>query len=220
MKLNFTYNYASTHCFSVLLLFCFTALLSTPAHARIYVDVAAGFPSDDPAELFDDDSAGTDYTFDLDTNSAFYAAVGWDAWIIRSELEVSFRDTEGVLIETDPPSLDAGSGSFENLSLMTNYYLDIPIPATPLEVFAGGGFGLVIFDGEAEGTGSLASGELEGDGYGFAYQLRAGLLWNVTPNVGLHAGYRYWNAQEVDFGDFEIDEVEIHSVDVGLRITF
>lgn len=203
--------------FTALLAICL--LLTAPAHARIYVDVAAGFPSDDPAELFDDDAAGTDFEFDFDTNSAFYIAAGWDGWILRSELELSFRDTEGVLLETDPPSADAGSGSFDNISLMTNWYIDVPLPAN-FEIFAGGGIGLVMFDGEVSGSGSLGTTDLEDEGYGFAYQLRAGVLYNITPNVGVHAGYRFWKAEEIDFGEFELDEVEIHSIDMGLRITF
>jgi opacity protein-like surface antigen len=188
--------------------------------AGVYLDAAWGFPSDDPATLFDDDEADTDFNFDLETNSAVSLAVGWDGLLLRSELEVTFRDTEGVLIRTDPPSADAGSGSFENISVMTNYFFDVPIPGTQLEVFAGGGFGLVAFDGEASGTGSLDLADFEDSGYGFAYQFKVGLLYNLTPNVGLTAGYRYWHSSEVDFGEFELDDFEVHAIDFGVRLTF
>jgi opacity protein-like surface antigen len=198
---------------------CLGTMPALPAAARLYVEANGGFPSNDPATLFDDDSAGTDFEFDLDTNSAFSVAIGTDSWFTRSELELTFRDTEGVLLNTDPPSADAGSGSFDNISLMSNLYLDVPV-GLGFELFAGGGVGAVMFDGDASGSGSLDTADFDDAGYGFAYQLRAGVLYNVTPNVGLSAGYRYWRSGEIDFDEFELDNVEVHSVDLGLRITF
>lgn len=193
--------------------------IAHPAEALIYVDFSAGFPSDDPATLFDDDAAGTDYEFDLDTNTAFSVAVGLDGKLFRQELELTFRDTEGVLLETDPPSADAGSGDFDNISLMANLYLDVPI-GFKFDLFAGGGIGVVMFDGQAQGSGSLGSADFDDAGYGFAYQFKAGVAYNLTNNLALTAGYRYWRSNEIDFGDFELEDVEVHSIDFGLRITF
>lgn len=190
-----------------------------PASGLIYVDFSAGFPSDDPATLFDEDDADTDFEFDLDTNSAFSVAVGLDGGLLRNELEVTFRDTEGVLLSTDPPSADAGSGSFDNISLMTNVYLDLPLPGG-FEVFAGGGIGLVVFDGQAQGTGSLDTADFDDSGYGFAYQFKAGVAYELTRNLQLTAGYRYWASSKVDFGAFELDDVEVHAIDLGLRLSF
>ena len=190
-----------------------------PASASIYVDFSAGFPSDDPATLFDDDAAGTDFEFDLDTNSAFSLALGTDGGILRNELEVTFRDVEGILLRTDPPSADAGSGSFDNISLMSNVFLDVPLPAN-FEFFVGGGVGLVVFDGDASGTGSLGSIDFDEAGYGFAYQLKGGLAYHLTDNVALTAGYRYWRSGEIDFGSFELEDVEVHAIDLGLRLSF
>ena len=191
----------------------------TAASAGIYVDFSAGFPSDDPATLFDDDEADTDFTFDLETNSAFSVALGTDSWFLRNELELTFRDTEGILLNTDPPSADAGSGSFDNISLMSNIYLDVPLVAG-FELFAGGGVGVVMFDGEAEGSGSLDDIDFEDAGYGFAYQLRGGLLYKITPNLAVHGGYRYWRSGEIQFDNFELEDVEIHAVELGVRLTF
>lgn len=201
--------------FAALLLLTF----ARPAAAIIYVDFSAGFPSDDPATLFDDDSAGTDYEFDLDTNTALSVAVGLDGILFRNEIELTFRDTEGVLVETNPPSADAGSGSFDNISLMTNMYLELPI-GFGFDIFAGGGIGVVMFDGEASGSGSLGSADFDDAGYGFAYQLKAGVAYNLTNNLALTAGYRYWRSNEVDFGEFELNDVEVHAIDLGLRLTF
>ena len=193
--------------------------LALPAQAKIYVDFIAGFPSDDPATLFDDEEAGTDFDFDLETNSAFSVALGTDSWFLRNELELTFRDTDGILLQTDPPSADAGSGSFDNISLMSNIYLDVPLIAG-FELFAGGGVGVVMFNGEAEGSGSLDNIDFDDAGYGIAYQLRGGLLYNVTPNLALHGGYRYWRSGEIDFDNFQLDNVEIHAVELGLRLSF
>ncbi len=201
------------------LAFTFAVGVAPAAHGLIYVDFSAGFPSDDPATLFDDDSAGTDYEFDLDTNAAFSGAIGIDGGLLRSELELTFRDTEGILLETNPPSADAGSGSFDNISLMTNLYFDLPLPGG-FELFAGGGIGVVVFDGDASGTGSLGSIEFDEAGYGFAYQLKAGVAYEITRNLQLTAGYRYWAASEVDFGSFTFEDLEVHAIDFGLRLSF
>ncbi|MEM9913926.1 MAG: outer membrane beta-barrel protein [Planctomycetota bacterium] len=187
--------------------------------AAIYVDFSAGFPSDDPATLFDDDAAGTDFEFDLETNVAFSGAIGIDGGLLRSELELTFRDTEGILLETNPPSADAGSGSFDNISLMSNVYVDLPLPGG-FEIFAGGGIGLVAFDGDASGTGSLNTADFDDAGYGFAYQLKAGVAYELTRNLQLTAGYRYWASSEIDFGSFELDDLETHAIDFGLRLSF
>lgn len=206
-----------TRLFSIAL--CLTGLLASTAHAAIYVDFSAGFPSDDPATLFDDDDAGTDFEFDLDTNAAFSGAIGIDGGLLRSELEITFRDTEGILLETNPPSADAGSGSFDNISLMSNVYLDLPLPGG-FELFAGGGIGVVMFDGDATGTGSLDTADFDDAGYGFAYQFKAGVAYELTRNLQITAGYRYWAASEVDFGSFSLEDAEVHAIDFGLRLSF
>ncbi|MEM1109439.1 MAG: outer membrane beta-barrel protein [Planctomycetota bacterium] len=208
-------HHAAGAVLSVLLLFALTA----PVQAAIYFEATFGFPSDDPATLFDDDSAGTDFDFDLDTNSAISGAIGIDGGLLRSELEVTFRDTEGILIETDPPSADAGSGSFENVSLMSNVYLDLPLPAG-FELFAGGGIGLVVFDGDITGTGSLDAADFDDAGFGFAYQFKAGITYELTRNIKITTGYRFWSASEIDFDAFELDDLDIHAVDIGLRLSF
>ncbi len=194
-------------------------LLVAPAQAKIYLDLGFGFPSNDPATLFDDEEAETDFTFDLDTNSAISVAVGTDSWFLRNELELTFRDTEGILLQTDPPSADAGSGSFDNISLMSNLYLDVPLIAG-FELFAGGGVGVVMFDGQASGSGSLSDIEFDDAGYGLAYQLRGGVMYNATPNLGFHGGYRYWRSGEVEFDNFQLDDVEVHAVEIGVRLSF
>ncbi|MEM1028630.1 MAG: outer membrane beta-barrel protein [Planctomycetota bacterium] len=198
----------------------FLLAMSAPyAGAVIYVDFSAGFPSDDPATLFDDDAAGTDFEFDLETNVAFSGAIGIDGGLLRSELELTFRDTEGILLETNPPSADAGSGNFDNISLMSNVYVDLPLPGG-FEIFAGGGIGLVAFDGDASGTGSLNTADFDDAGYGFAYQLKAGVAYELTRNLQLTAGYRYWASSEINFGSFELDDLETHAIDFGLRLSF
>ncbi|MEL7087986.1 MAG: P44/Msp2 family outer membrane protein [Planctomycetota bacterium] len=194
-------------------------MITPSAAAGIYVDFSAGFPSDNPSELVDDDAAGTNFDFDLDTSSAFSIALGIDGGLIRSELEATFRDTDGILLRTDPPSADAGSGSFDSTSIMSNVYLDVPI-GFGFEVFAGGGVGVALFDGEVSGTGSLDAAAFDDLGVGFATQLRGGVAYEITRNLQFTAGVRYFRSSEIDFGAFELEDSEIFSVDLGLRLTF
>ena len=193
----------------------------TPAAAGIYLEGAVGFVSSSPNAIFDDDDAGDDdFDVDFDADSVFYGAVGLEAGLIRSELELSFRDSDVDNFRVSGGGPQAGSGSFDTVSLMTNLYLDVPLPLTGFSVWAGGGAGVVQFDGEVQSVSSLDDADFDDAGYGFAWQVRAGVSYDLTRNLTVNAGYRYWRAGEVDFSNVTLDETELHTVDLGLRLTF
>lgn len=191
------------------------------ASAGIYVEAAVGFPVTTSDTFFDDVQGGDpDFDVDFDSQTAFYGAIGIDGGLLRSELELTFRsaDVENFSISGGGPS--AGSGSFDTVSLMSNLYLDIPVPATGISVWAGGGVGVVQFDGDVQSVATLDDADFGSAEYGFAYQFRAGVTVDLTRNISLNTGYRYWRAEEIDFGSASLDSTELHSIDVGLRFTF
>ncbi len=192
---------------------------SSNAIAGIYIEGAIGFPSSSAAPLFDDDDGSDpDFEVDFDSKDAFYGAVGIDGGLLRSELELSFRDTEMDNFQISGGGPTSGSGSFETISLMSNLYLDIPVGS--ISVWAGGGIGVVQFDGDVQSVGTLDASNFEDAAYGVAWQLRAGVTLDLTRNLSLNAGYRYWRAEEIDFKNVSLNETELHSVDIGLRLTF
>lgn len=191
------------------------------ASAGVYVEGAIGFPVTTGDTFFDDVQGGDpDFDVDFDSETAFYIAVGIEGWVFRSELELTFRsaDVENFSINGGGPS--SGSGSFDTVSLMSNFYVDIPVPATGLSVWAGAGVGVVQFDGDVQSVGTLDDADFGNAEYGFAYQIRAGVTIDLTSNLSLNTGYRYWRAEEIDFGSASLDSTELHSIDVGLRLTF
>jgi len=207
--------------FSTAALLVAAALAPTPASAGIYIEGAIGFPVTTTDTFFDDVQGGDpDFDVDFDSKTAFYGAVGIDGGLFRSELELGFRsaDVENFSVSGGGPS--SGSGSFDTVSLMSNLYLDIPVPATGVSVWAGGGVGVVQFDGNVESVATLSSTDFEDAEYGFAYQLRAGVTIDLTRNLSLNTGYRYWRSEEIDFSNVSLNATELHSIDVGLRLTF
>ena len=198
-----------------------SGLLPTSAAAGVYVEAAVGFPSSSAETLFDDrDSGQPDFEVDFDTNSVFYGAVGIDGGLFRSELELSFRDGDVDSFQFADGGPSAGSGSFDSVALMSNVYLDVPLALTGFRVWAGGGLGVVQFDGNVESVGTLDDADFDDAAYGFAYQLRAGVSYDLTRNLSVNAGYRFWHAGEVDFDNVRMDETELHTIDIGLRLTF
>jgi len=196
-------------------------LLPASAAAGVYIEGAIGFPSTSAETLFEgDDSGQPDFEADFDTSNVFYGAVGIDGGLFRSELELSFRDSDIENFRTSGGGPAAGSGSFDSVALMSNLYLDLPLPATGFSVWAGGGVGVVQFEGNIDSVGSLDDSDFEDAEYGFAYQLRAGVTYDLTRNLSVNAGYRYWHAGEVDFENVRLDETELHTIDIGLRLTF
>ena len=196
-------------------------LLPATAAAGIYIEASVGFPTTSPESLFDDDDSGDpDFDVDFDSNTVFYGAVGIDGELFRSELEISFRDTDIDSFSESGGGPVAGSGSFDSVSLMSNFYLDVPLPLTGFSVWAGGGVGVVMFDGDVENVSSLDDADFGDAEYGFAYQLRAGVTYDFTRNLSLNVGYRYWRAGEVDFDNARLEETELQTIDIGLRLTF
>ncbi len=194
---------------------------ASPAPAEIYIEASVGFPVSTSDSFFDDAQVGDpDFDVDFDSQTAFFGAIGIDGGLFRSELELGFRSTDVENFSIGGGGPTSGSGSFDTISLMSNLYLDVEIPTTGLSVWAGGGAGVVQFDGDVRSVATLDDADFGSAEYGFAYQLRAGITIDLTRNLSLNTGYRYWRAESIDFSSVSLEETEIQSVEVGLRLTF
>jgi opacity protein-like surface antigen len=90
----------------------------------------------------------------------------------------------------------------------------------------GGGIGAAYVSLD---TGDDAPLEVDDQAGAFAWNLAAGLSYDLTAHVTLSAGYRYLRLEGTDFsasvagvdtGDVDVDDVTSHEVLVGLRYTF
>ena len=105
------------------------------------------------------------------------------------------------------------------LSIMANgfYDLDLNSPITP---FFGVGVGLAFIRGAEENI--FGSDDTDSD-VALAYQLMAGLSYNLSPKANLFAGYRYFDTSNYDINTFATNfdsSFESHELMIGARFKF
>lgn len=103
---------------------------------------------------------------------------------------------------------------------MANVFVDIPLPvATP---FVGAGIGYAEVKANDLEFGGVPL--LNNSGSGLAYQLRAGVAFEIFSATDLTLGYRYFVTDDLDMsnstGSVEIDKLESHVFELGLRVSF
>ena len=150
-----------------------------------------------------------DLTFD--PGFVLGGAIGYDFGNnVRLEGEIAYRsnDVDGVV---------GGSWNFSGLSFMGNGYYDINLNS-PLKPYLGGGVGFALFRSEIEVFGAT-SGD---DDTLLAYQLMAGLGYDINPKATITLGYRYFaTAEDPTFSvqGFE-SEYSSHEFLLGARFRF
>jgi len=163
------------------------------------------------------------------TTTGFYALTG-TSW-------ASGKSTFG----TSSSGIAGGSinGELETWSFMYNVWYDFDFGDSPIHPFIGGGIGFahasleysaagISATGIASTTGffgtSFTGGSYRGNGeatdWGFAYQVGAGLGYDLGNGMMLSAQYRYFNTGAMDLSLADQIEVnlESHNFLVGLNI--
>lgn len=217
----------------------------------LYVSVNAGSATlSDPVVTYYDvggtfGGTGTTDTASakLDTKSAttFGGAIGYDFGTVRADIEVqygrhnidslTFLDLNGTPVTLSASDrvdvcdyLEAttcgGTGNtftipgsrVRQLSAMGNIWLDLPLSKS-IVPYVGGGAGISGFEVDGEGKGR------------FAWQLGAGVAFNLSPSLALTADFRHRQVSgtEVPYDSvsgFRVTSLKTNSVQAGLRITF
>jgi len=177
----------------------------------------------------DDGSAAFGQFFDFDTDIGWAAGVAVGANFtenLRGEVELSTSAlglnevtiTGGV----DPYDGDiyvVDDGSATATYLLGNLWFDIDTGSgfTP---YVGGGLGAAFVT--AEGDIGL-SDPIDLSGWGWAYQVGAGVKFDVADNIALDLGYRYKAVVDAELeggGDDAIVDVNSHVIQAGLTIGF
>ncbi len=201
----------------------FSIMLNTGAQAQfgvpdVYVAAGAG-----GAVLKDtvvtEETTGTTFETLPFPGYALTGAVGLDFGLLRLEGEAFYNRYDLDTIESAGIDLDAG-GNFQILAGMANVFVDIPLAVVTPFVGAGIGYAEVKANDLEFGGVPL----LDNSGSGLAYQLRAGVAFAIFPTTDLTLGYRYFVTDDLDMsnstGGVEIDRLESHVFELGLRMSF
>lgn len=160
-------------------------------------------------------------TFDIESSfdRGFYvgASGGYDFGPARMELEFAYRKDK-VNQAIGGVTEDAG---LHSRSLMVNGFWDIETQ-TRFTPYLGGGVGVTRVSLDQVRLVSIAT--VSDDDTVLAYQLGAGVALELTPNLALDLGYRYFASSDPDFtdnlGNSTNFAYECHNVALGLRYMF
>jgi len=129
--------------------------------------------------------------------------------VYRVEGEIGYRmfDLDEFTIGGVPIPID---GDVSVITFMANGYYDFDMGNSPLSPYVGLGLGLVYAEVEFSSPffGSFKDDDTEG-----AYQVMAGIGYEISPTTVLTAGYRF-------FSIFESDPIMVHDFSVGARFMF
>lgn len=181
--------------------------LTAPAQAgNFYVTLLGGVSMlNDHTFLASDPVTPTSTLFFApDSNSGYIVggAVGMDLGQLvqglRAEAEVAYRhnQVDGHWTSNSGPT-PGWSGSLDlehsTFSVMANAWYDFEIQG--IKPYVGGGIGWARSKVEGQYIGGGAA--LNEDDSGFAWQLGAGVNFNIAPNTSMGIGYRYMQTRKV-----------------------
>jgi opacity protein-like surface antigen len=135
--------------------------------------------------------------------------------------------TTVVLTPAIPAAKVKVSGRVTTLSGLLNVYYDFPT-GSRFVPYIGGGVGVTRASAEnlsATYPGTPFSVKISGSAAAFVYQLRAGFAYHFDAKTALTFGYRYFNVAKQSFdldpvGEVDVDGLDVHNIEVGLRYRF
>ncbi|WP_410542281.1 P44/Msp2 family outer membrane protein [Wolbachia endosymbiont of Tetranychus urticae] len=150
---------------------------------------------------------GVTYKSGKDNNSPLKAsflagggAFGYKMDDIRVDVEglYSQLSKDADVVDTSPAVVE----SLTAFSGLVNVYYDIAIEDMPITPYVGVGVGAAYVSNPlvTEVTGDKKSG------FGFAYQAKAGVSYDVTPEIKLYAGARCFGSYGANFGKTAKDD--------------
>ena len=156
-----------------------------------------------------------DNTISMNNAAGLGIAVGVRKGFLRGELESTSQyftvddDLEGINIEADTIVS----------TLMINGYIDAPI-SEKADLFFGAGIGAAAYYFDYEATNSTSKVEDSDTDLVFAYQLTAGVSFDIANNLELYTGYRFFTTANPNFDGIDLSAPQFHTGFVGIRKTF
>jgi len=196
-----------------------------PAQGGVYIGAFGGQVAVDESS---NETPGGSFNMTFDPGQHWGAVLGFDLGdtypamgIGRIEMEASQRQSEIIEIAFAGGARPA-TGTMQVESLMFNTFGELR-QIYPLLPYYGAGAGVARLRLEGVGSGGGTVVE-ESEDTVFAWQVGAGLGYQVCDRLALDVGYRYFKAVEPEFedrlGETFLSEYQAHSVVFGVRWMF
>lgn len=187
---------------------------SAQGNTGFYLEGNLGYAFPDSVDA---SASGIDGEVELKDAFVFGGALGYRFPWVRLELNGSYRKFDTDKVKAQGQSV-SGNGDATAVVGLFNVYVDPDLDlGVPVHPYLGGGIGgaYVKLD-----TGDDAPLSIDDEAGAFAWNLAAGLSYDVTEHITLSAGYRYLRFEGVDTGDVDVDDITSHEILIGLRYTF
>ena len=187
---------------------------SAQGNTGFYLEGNLGYAFPDSVDA---SASGIDGEVELKDAFVFGGALGYRFPWVRLELNGSYRKFDTDKVKAQGQSV-SGNGDATAVVGLFNVYVDPDLDlGVPVHPYLGGGIGgaYVKLD-----TGDDAPLSIDDEAGAFAWNLAAGLSYDVTEHITLSAGYRYLRFEGVDTGDVDVDDITSHDILIGLRYIF
>lgn len=167
----------------------------------------------------------------FDGGFSLSAALGHRFGDFRLEGEFSLQNTEIESAGASTPNGNVASAATGNISLrcyMLNLYYDLPL-GCKLKPYFGAGIGFYQSEINSLNPDFFVGAGLPAlnttSDFPFAYQLRAGVSYELNSRTDVFAGYRFFDGNTLTFsaapfGTFRPNGAITHSIETGLRVKF
>ncbi len=135
------------------------------------------------------------------------AAFGYKMDDIRVDIEGLYSQLNKNVNNDEVLTPDTVAGSLKAISGLVNVYYDIAIEDMPITPYVGVGVGAAYISTPLATAMSSQNGK-----FAFAGQARAGVSYDVTPEVKLYAGARYFGSYGANFDKTDKDGKGEHKV--------
>jgi opacity protein-like surface antigen len=189
-----------------------------------YLSVFGGAVWDSFLTAEDDDVDTDTDDVEIGTGTGWTLGVAVGAHVfdnIRGELELAHSSRDVTSATEGAITIDPLDGSVSTTTLMGNLWVDLDTGSgfTP---YIGGGLGIGYIAAESPGDGGEVT-PLDADGIGLAYQVGAGVQFEVANNVALDLGYRF-KGVSADISGTGTEDVPAHIgshvLQVGVKVGF
>lgn len=197
-----------------------------------YVSIFGGWSLPDDLDVDLVGLSSTELSGSIDLDSGFMAGIAaggrFTPWL-RADAEISghWHDFSGEVeferSSGSPLSYDL-DGDVNAIFVLANLWIDVPLGEV-IRPYIGGGVGMGRLDADFSTT--AGDSVVDDSDWGFAYQLGAGIAFDLTPNMVVDVGYRFKaiNAElgvdEAAFAASETDaDYRSHNLLLGLRFEF
>jgi opacity protein-like surface antigen len=190
--------------------------------------IGVNFNSNDPS--FASGSAVDIDTINLDTGFTGSMVAGyafgsrWGMLSPRLEVEAGYLNNEvGTYEDGVPPApFVAGQGNLNAFYWFTNLLLDIPMNGWGFTPFIGGGVGFANV--RLDNVGPVGDVDFNSEDTSFAWNLTAGLSYDISRNVTFDVAYRFvqFNSVNIISADAPAisssNDIDNHQITAGVRV--